>query len=176
MLTTDELLTIQDLPEYLRTDHCYNDLQHAMLVILFRHALTALKNRKTRYADQVLDNATLYLYIHFLNEEEGMVYKSQTGLIDRDNLKEHCEMHVSFLEYWKSQILMPHKSGAADVDKTIEGISKYYNLIINHIATSRSSKPAMKWHGFSKPICPCRRSWPARSIPSKSSILKSLRS
>ena len=133
MFTTDELLKIQELPEYLRTDHCYNDLQHAMLVILFRHALAALKAGNTRYADQVLDNATLYLYIHFLNEEEGMVFKSQKGLIERNNLKEHSATHIGYLEHWKTQILLAHKHKAIAPEELAERLAHYYNVIIKHI-------------------------------------------
>lgn len=133
MLTTDELLKIQVLPEFLRTDHCYNDLQHAMLVILFRHGLTALKDGNIRYANRVLDNASLYLYIHFLNEEEGMAFKMQQGWIARDALSEHSEMHVRFLDFWKNEVLLPHKTGEAAREETAGALARFYNLLIKHI-------------------------------------------
>lgn len=132
-LSVDELLQIRDLPDFLRTDHCYNDLQHAMLVILFRHGMKALRAQKMKYANKVIDNVTLYLYIHFLNEEEGMAYKSQLNLIARDELTAHSEMHINFLDYWKTNVLFPHKNGTASSQETLEAISHFYNLIIKHI-------------------------------------------
>jgi len=132
-LSVDELLKIQDLPAYLRADHCYNDLQHAMLVILFRHGLTALSKDDTRYADQIMDSISLYLYIHFLNEEEGMAFNMSKGLIERDGLAEHSEMHVNFLDFWKDKVLAPHKRGEATTQQTRDGLAKFYNLLIKHI-------------------------------------------
>jgi len=132
-LSVDELLKIQDLPAFLRAEHCYNDLQHAMLVILFRHGLTALSNNDKRYADQLIDSMSLYLYIHFLNEEEGMVFNMTRGLIEREGLAEHSEMHIDFLDYWKNQVMIPHKSGQATTEQTRDALANFYNLLIKHI-------------------------------------------
>lgn len=131
-----DLISIKDLPSFLRTDHCYNDLQHAMLVILFRHALTALRDGNTKYADKLIDNNTLYLYIHFLNEEEGMAYKMTRGQVERDGLEEHSEMHVRFMDFWKKQVLIPYKNHEAGTDQTMTAIAKFYNLLIEHIDTT----------------------------------------
>ena len=138
-LSVDELLKIHDLPAFLRAEHCYNDLQHAMLVILFRHGLTALGNNDNRYADQLIDSISLYLYIHFLNEEEGMAFNMTRDLITRDGLIEHSEMHIHFLDFWKNKVVAPYKSGAATHEQTRDGLAKFYNLLIAHIdATDKS--------------------------------------
>ena len=131
--STQDLIGIQELPDFLRTDHCYNDMQHAMLVILFRHALVALDRGEQIYADKVIDNATLYLYIHFLNEEEGMVYKTQKGWSCRDELAEHSEKHLRFLDFWRDEVLVPHKNRTVDFKTTSDGVTQFYNLIIQHI-------------------------------------------
>jgi len=132
-LSVDELLKIQDLPAFLRTEHCYNDMQHAMLVILFRHGLTALQPGQDRIADNVIDNISLYLYIHFLNEEEGMAFNMSRGLIERDGLAEHSEMHINFLDFWKTNVMAPHKSGEASTQQTRDALAQFYNLLIKHI-------------------------------------------
>ncbi len=139
-LTVDQLLEIQDLPEFLRAEHCYNDLQHAMLVILFRHALTALGNNDSRYADQLIDNISLYLYIHFLNEEEGMAFNMSRGLMERDDLTAHSELHIDFLDFWKNKVMAPHKNREATTPQTTDALAQFYNLLIQHI--DNSDKPA----------------------------------
>lgn len=138
-LSVNDLIKIKDLPAFLRAEHCYNDLQHAMLVILFRHGLTALNNNKNRYADQMIDSISLYLYIHFLNEEEGMAFNMTRGLISRDGLIEHSEMHVKFLDFWKTSVVAPYKRREVDTRETIANVAKFYNLLIQHIdATDKS--------------------------------------
>jgi len=131
--STAELTAIQDLPEFLRTEHCYNDMQHAMLVILFRHALTALQRGQDRISANVIDNISLYLYIHFLNEEEGLIYKTTEGLMSRDKLQEHSEQHVNFLDYWRDNVLLPYKNKTVQTEQTIESLSSFYNILIRHI-------------------------------------------
>ena len=132
-LSTDELLQIQNLPDFLRTEHCYNDLQHGMLVILFRHALSALRSNRHKIAGRMIDNISLYLYIHFLNEEEGLAYKLTEGLLERETLQEHSEQHIRFLDFWRDEVLLPYKNKDVQNEQTIEKLSKFYNLIIKHI-------------------------------------------
>ncbi|MEG3619304.1 hypothetical protein V5T82_12625 [Magnetovibrio sp. PR-2] len=132
-LSVDELLTIQDLPEALRSEHCYNDLQHAMLVILFRHGLKSLKLNKTELSTRILDNITLYLYIHFLNEEEGMIFKTKQGWLGRDSLAEHSEQHLNFLDFWFTDVLKPFKDSTVHAQDTLEKLSQFYNIVIQHI-------------------------------------------
>lgn len=131
--SVDELIEIRDLPDFLRAEHCYNDMQHAMLVILFRHGLKALRQGKLKLANRVIDNISLYLYIHFLNEEEGMAYKASLDLLDRARLAEHSEQHLSFLDHWRDNILLPYKRQDLDTQGTIDELSNFYNLVIKHI-------------------------------------------
>ncbi|HEY9080397.1 hypothetical protein [Magnetovibrio sp.] len=131
--STDELTAIQDLPNFLRTEHCYNDMQHAMLVILFRHGLKALQRGQDGISRNVIDNISLYLYIHFLNEEEGLAYKVTNGLLQREKLQDHSELHIRFLDYWRDKVLMPYKTETVEREQTIEELTKFYNLIIKHI-------------------------------------------
>ena len=131
--STDQLTAIRDLPSFLRTEHCYNDLQHAMLVILFRHGLLALQQGKDKMAARLIDNISLYLYIHFLNEEEGLAYKVTNGLLEREKLQDHSEFHVRFLDRWRDKILVPYKNRDIDTAQTVGELSSYYNLLIKHI-------------------------------------------
>ena len=131
--SVEELLQIRELPETLRTEHCYNDLQHAMLVVMFRHALSALSQNHTKSAQRIIDNISIYLYIHFLNEEEGMAYKTSVGLLERDQLMEHSEHHIHFLDHWQNAIFLPYKRGEAAREDTLEGVRGFYNTIIKHI-------------------------------------------
>ena len=132
-LSVEELLTIQDLPEALRSEHCYNDLQHAMLVILFRHGLKALQQNKTKLSTRIIDNITLYLYIHFLNEEEGLIFKNKKGWMDSESLEEHSEQHLHFLDFWFDEVLRPFKHEEVRPEATLEKLSAFYNFIIKHI-------------------------------------------
>lgn len=131
--SVDELMQIQELPENLRTEHCYNDIQHAMMVVLFRYGLSALRGNRMKVANRVIDNISVYLLIHFLNEEEGMAYKTRVGLLERDSLIEHSENHIQFLDFWHKNVFQPHKNGDASREQTIEGLGGFYNTLINHI-------------------------------------------
>ena len=132
-LTAEELVAIQDLPDFLRTEHCYNDLQHGMLVIMFRHGLVALGENDMRYADQLIDNITLYLYIHFLNEEEGMAFNMSRDLMEKDSLAGHSESHIKFLDVWKQSVLSPYKTGGKSAAELREALAGFYNVVIGHI-------------------------------------------
>lgn len=132
-LSVQELVKIQDLPTFLRTEHCYNDLQHAMLVILFRHALTALGEDNAKFTNKIIDTITLYLYIHFLNEEEGMGFNATLGLIGREDLSLHSEMHIHFMEFWKNEVLIPFKNHEAAAQQTTDNLAEFYNRLITHI-------------------------------------------
>lgn len=143
-LSVEELVKIKDLPDFLRTNHCYNDLQHAMLVILFRHGLVALGDDNTRYAHQLIDNISLYLYIHFLNEEEGMAFNMTRDLVDRDGLAEHSEMHIDFLDTWNASVLMPYKNGQTTTEQLRQALGEFYNVIINHIDHTDQAPTALR--------------------------------
>ncbi|HEY9079473.1 hypothetical protein [Magnetovibrio sp.] len=131
--SVDDLLGIRELPEFLRSENCFNDMQHAMLVILFRRGLESLCEKKMGCVDKMFDVATLYLYIHFLNEEEGMAFQMEEGLVTRDEMIKHSESHLSFLDYWSEHVLFPHKKQETSTEQTIDNVVTFYNLIIKHI-------------------------------------------
>jgi hemerythrin len=129
----DSLESIHTLPEGLVTGHWYNDLQHTMLVIMFRRALVACRNDRMRAVDKILDNITLYLHVHFLDEEEGLAYSLARGAHDRDGIERHARMHINFLNHWTEEILEPHAGGEDDRFELREKLAAYYKTIIDHI-------------------------------------------
>ena len=128
-----ELEAIKELPDFLRTDHWYNDLQHAMLVVLFRHALTATRSRSTKRIAPLIENITLYLYIHFLDEEEGLAYALSQGNVEREMLSHHFTAHLTFIDMWHDDIYAPFKSGEMDIEGLYFALEGFYRIIISHI-------------------------------------------
>lgn len=129
----DQLEAIHSLPMNLITGHWYNDLQHTMLVIMFRRALSACREDKMRAVTKILDNITLYLYVHFLDEEEGLAHSLAKGLHAKDGIEAHCRMHITFLNHWTDDILEPSKNGELDRFTLREKLATYYKTIIDHI-------------------------------------------
>lgn len=127
---------IQQVPEHLRTDHWYNDIQHAMLVILFRHLLRAVREKCPRRSRILTDAATLYLWVHFLDEEEGMAWGVARGLIDADLVADHARQHRRFLDHWRDAVLAPHVAGALTGAAYYEAVAKFYALVLRHIGTT----------------------------------------
>ena len=132
-IQASELEAIVTLPEELRSEQCYNDIQHSMLVILFRHAMKAVRSGNAGYTDLLMDNITIYLYIHFLGEEEGMVFSMDKGVYDRETVAEHAQTHLKFLDYWLESIFKPHKAGTLTWAERYAELDKYYGLLIKHI-------------------------------------------
>lgn len=128
-----ELEAIITLPESLRSEQCYNDIQHSMLVILFRHALKAVRAGNLRYTDMLMDNITIYLYIHFLAEEEGTAFSMSKGIYDRQAVAAHAAKHLRFLDYWTDEIYAPHKSDSLTWTQRYESLEQFYARIIQHI-------------------------------------------
>ncbi len=85
------------LPSDKITEHWYNDLQHVMFVILFRRADRALAEERSAGLAYLMDMTTLYLYVHFLHEEEGMAYSLVHGGHDRERVRRHTSTHLDFL-------------------------------------------------------------------------------
>lgn len=132
-IEASDLETILTLPEHLRSEQCYNDIQHSMLVILFRHAMKAIRAGNATYTDMLMDNITIYLYIHFLAEEEGMAYSMSKGIYDRDQVSAHTEKHLVFLDHWMQNIYKPHKADESTWTQRYSAIESFYGQVINHI-------------------------------------------
>jgi len=132
-IEASQLESIITLPDHLRSEQCYNDIQHSMLVILFRHGMKAVRAGNAAYTDLLMDNITIYLYIHFLAEEEGMVFSMEKGIYDRETVSEHTNTHIKFLDFWMNDIYKPHKSGKSTWSDRYNGLEKFYSLLIKHI-------------------------------------------
>lgn len=132
-IEASELETILILPEHLRSEQCYNDIQHSMLVILFRHAMKAIRSGNVKYTDLLMDNITIYLYIHFLAEEEGMVYSTAKGIYDRNRVSGHAQKHLAFLDHWMQKIYKPHKDASSTWSERYSLLEDYYARLIEHI-------------------------------------------
>lgn len=132
-IQASNLEAIITLPEELRSEQCYNDIQHSMLVILFRHAMKAIRAGNRVYTDLLMDNITIYLYIHFLAEEEGMVFSMSKGIYDRDVIAAHTGLHITFLDFWMDNIYKPHKTGQMPWSSHYSALDNYYGMLIKHI-------------------------------------------
>ncbi len=122
------------LPESLRTDQCYTDLQRRMFVVLFRHCMAAIREGKANLCENCLDLISTFLYIHFTDEEEGLVFSMvRWADYDRQQLANHMELHLSFLAYWRDSIYGPAKRGELAGQKLYGAVGHYYSLIIKHI-------------------------------------------
>jgi hemerythrin len=132
-LAYEQLVKIEELPQDLRTGHWYNDLQHGMLVILLRRTMIAIRQGRMPLANRLLDSLTMYLYVHFLDEEEGMSDSLQRGLHHQEAITTHLNGHDWFLKAWDDQVLFPAKKDG-NWNEAAEGLVSYYNSILAHIA------------------------------------------
>lgn len=148
-----DLEAIITLPESLRSEQCYNDIQHSMLVILFRHALKAVRAGNLKYTDMLMDNITIYLYIHFLAEEEGMAFSMNKGIYDRQVVAAHAAKHLRFLDYWTDEIYASHKSGRLTWTQRYEGLETFYARIIQHIDEDDQNTYGVKLNHEDKNHC-----------------------
>ncbi|GAA0574769.1 hypothetical protein [Caenispirillum bisanense] len=130
------LEAILQVPEHLRTDHWYNDIQHAMLVILFRHLLRAVRENCPRRSRILTDVATLYLWVHFLDEEEGMAWGVARGLIDADLVADHARQHRRFLDHWRDAVLVPYVAGDLAGEEYYQAVAAFYALVLRHIGNT----------------------------------------
>lgn len=130
------LEAILHVPEHLRTDHWYNDIQHAMLVILFRHLLKAVREGCQRRSRILTDAATLYLWVHFLDEEEGMAWSVAHGHIEADMVAVHAGQHRRFLDHWRDAVLAPFVGGALSGPAYYDAVAAFYGLVLRHIETT----------------------------------------
>lgn len=146
-IARSDLEAILELPEHLRTGQWYDDLQHCMLVVIFRNVLLALRQGQHRIAEYLLDVATVYLYVHFLCEEEGMTYSTAHGFYESERLFAHYEAHIKFLERWKQTVLFPHKRGEIDEAELYARVAGYYGAIIGHIDESDQGTYGVKSQG-----------------------------
>lgn len=127
------LEAILEVPEHLRTDHWYNDIQHAMLVILYRHLLKAVRSGCPRRTRILTDAATLYLWVHFLDEEEGIAWSLARGHVDAELVATHAGQHRRFLDHWRDAVLAPFADGTLAGRAYYDAVAEFYDLVLRHI-------------------------------------------
>ncbi|WP_142849029.1 hypothetical protein [Telmatospirillum sp. J64-1] len=124
---------IKRLPKHLRTEHWYNDWQHAVFLIIFDHLSRALRDNQTAMAERQLDKLTLYIFVHFLCEEEGMSFSLDRSLIAAQTVEQHQAVHMKILDYWHEAIQRPYKEGLLPYREIAERIEEFYGRILDHI-------------------------------------------
>lgn len=128
-----DLERLMSVPPALRTDHWYNDLQHAMLIILFRHLLAAVREGADARVAGLTTLATLYLWVHFADEEEGMCWALARGLVAPDAARAHAAQHRVFLDRWRDRVLAPARSNQVADGTLYAAIADYYDRVLRHI-------------------------------------------
>lgn len=121
------------LPAQLRTEHWYNDWQHAVFIITFDHLMKALQRGRSAVAERLIDKLTVYLFVHFLCEEEGMAFSQQQGWLTSDKMRQHQGLHVTFLDYWHDAIQRPFKTGELCDRRLALKIQGFYDKVLAHI-------------------------------------------
>lgn len=121
------------LPQHLRTDHWYNDWQHAVFIITFDHLMQALRRGRTPVAERLIDQLTVYLFVHFLCEEEGMAWSQHHGCLSADKMRTHQALHLRFLDYWHDAIQRPFKTGDLTDRRLAVKIQDFYEKVLGHI-------------------------------------------
>lgn len=132
------------LPEALRTNHWYNDWQHAVFIILFDHLVTAERHGKRQMTDRHMDKLTVYMFVHFLCEEEGMTWSVGEGHLEADMLKSHQGLHVMFLDYWHRNIQGPYKQGHLGGRALIDKVEDFYHKVLEHIENADQATYGVK--------------------------------
>lgn len=121
------------LPEDLRTNHCFNDLHHSTLVVLFTHALSSVREGNRKLVEYYLDNTTLYLLVHFLAEEEGMSHSVKKEMTELARASQHARIHLDLIDAWKDRVFIPFKSDRIDVQDLLDPLADYYQTVLGHI-------------------------------------------
>ena len=125
----------KELPPGLRTEHFMNDIHHSMFLILFVNMFEAIRLNQMKVVENYIDNITLYLYIHFLSEEEGMAHSIVHHGHDPEWIAHHTGIHVKFVQFWNDTIFTPFKDGAISNDDLHSRVYGFCEKVIHHIET-----------------------------------------
>lgn len=123
------------LPDHLRTDHWYCDLHHAMLVIMFKRLIPALRGGNRRQSAYFVDNLTMYWLLHCLMEEEGFAHAVVQGRTTQELVDRHALAHVKLMESWRDNVFLPFKEAAATPEALAQAADGYYHAVLRHIET-----------------------------------------
>lgn len=123
------------LPDHLRTDHWYCDLHHAMLVIMFKRLVPALRGDNRHQAAYFVDNVTMYWLLHCLMEEEGFAHAVTQGRVEQALVDRHAQAHLKLLESWRDSVFLPFKQGTTNRETLARAADGYYQAVLHHIET-----------------------------------------
>lgn len=121
------------LPAKLRTEHWYNDWQHAVFITIFANLNQAIRANKRIMSDRLIDKLTVYLFVHFLCEEEGMSWAANHGHLAAETLTAHQDIHMKVLQHWHRTIQGPYKADAVARGELVDRIEDFYRRIMLHI-------------------------------------------
>ncbi|OFX11195.1 MAG: hypothetical protein A2516_09495 [Alphaproteobacteria bacterium RIFOXYD12_FULL_60_8] len=117
----------------MRTEHFFNDIHHQTFLILFVSLLDAVRKESAVVVENCIDNITVYLFIHFLDEEEGMTYARSKGWVLPDALAEHAAVHINLVQWWNTHVFFPFKKGELTCESVFDLCRDYCMRIIDHI-------------------------------------------
>lgn len=121
------------LPAHLRTDHWYNDWQHAVFIITFDHLQKAIRAGRGEVIERLMDKLTVYLFVHFLCEEEGMAWACSNKALRPDLMRQHQDIHVHALGHWHDAVQKPYKAGSLEGRALAAKVQDFYDRILDHI-------------------------------------------
>ena len=122
------------LPADLRTGHWLNDIQHSIFVILFEHGIQAAQKATNRkLLESYVDSITAYLYIHFIDEEEGMAYSVDMEHHLPAAIEAHANAHLDLIDDWVENAFTPFKEGNIDFAGMTDVLQSYFRKFYAHI-------------------------------------------
>ncbi len=121
------------LPAHLRTEHWYNDWQHAVFIITFDHLMRSIRRHRPQVTQRLMDKLTVYLFVHFLCEEEGMSWAVRANMLRPDLMRRHQDVHVKVLNHWHDAVQKPYKAGALDGRALAAKVQDFYDRVLAHI-------------------------------------------
>lgn len=121
------------LPAKLRTEHWYNDWQHAVFITIFKHLNDAIRADKRAMSDRLIDKLTVYLFVHFLCEEEGMSWAVKHDELAAETMSSHQNIHMAVLQHWHRTIQGPYKDESLARSELADRIEDFYGRILTHI-------------------------------------------
>lgn len=123
------------LPAHLRTDHWYCDLHHAMLVIMFKRLIPALRGGNRQQSTYFVDTMSMYWLLHCLMEEEGFAHAVARGRVDQALIDAHAGAHLKLMLSWRDAVFLPFKEGTTDPETLAVAADAYYTAVMHHIGT-----------------------------------------
>ncbi|MBF0307199.1 MAG: hypothetical protein HQL41_16290, partial [Alphaproteobacteria bacterium] len=83
--------------------------------------------------ERLLDKLTVYLFVHFVCEEEGMAWAADQGHFEAEELRRHQRVHVQVLEAWRGGVQQPFKGGELARRELGDRVEDFFQAILRHI-------------------------------------------